>query len=376
MQHPELGFIDEGQDLTASAFYEPLQRPYGQSEHLAHLAYRSKVFADLEDEKIWTRCWVAVGWQQLVAEPGDMLPFTVGNHGIHIQREPDGSLIGRFNKAQHGGCRAIPAQCQTGYKTKCSFTSCGYSRDRDVIGAHDLEEDRRTTYQYLGDRPDRLLPVRVETRGGLIFVNLDREEPSLAEQIGDLRLDLGEVLSEDLEDRGGFWLEKTGNWKLTAAAIMEHLGASDIAEVRGSKSVPPSHCAARLARGCGAGDILWVFPNLFLMCLDDLVVSVILQPTSYADTLQRIRVFVKGSDVLTSSDLLSDVKTSWRNRLNAAAEAASTLQKAVEADRDEAAADLGSPSLACHAFQRFLAECLLAEHRYYWANPLFSQLLR
>ena len=125
--HPELGYFDEGLDFVEAKIYSDVIRPFGQAHTLPHAAYRSKVFADLEDEKIWTRTWVCIGTQQEIPDEGDILPFTVGNHGIHVQRVKDGKLVGRFNKAQHGGCRSVPLQCQTGNKTKCSFTSCGYN---------------------------------------------------------------------------------------------------------------------------------------------------------------------------------------------------------------------------------------------------------
>ena len=147
--HPALGYFDDGSDLAAPAFYDAVRRPFGESSLLPPVAYRSKVFADLEDEKLWTRTWVCIGSAQQIPNAGDLLPYTIGNHGIHVQRAADGSLTGRFNKAQHGGCRFVPAQCQTGKKTKCSYTSCGYSRDRDVVLAAELEDAHRLSNQYL-----------------------------------------------------------------------------------------------------------------------------------------------------------------------------------------------------------------------------------
>ena len=98
-------------------------------------AFTSAAFLKLEDAKLWPRSWVCIGASQEIPNAGDLLPYTVGVHGIHVQRQADGSLVGRFNKAQHGGCHFIPIQCQTGKKTRCGFTSCGYSLDRAAIPA-------------------------------------------------------------------------------------------------------------------------------------------------------------------------------------------------------------------------------------------------
>ncbi|MDP6428047.1 MAG: hypothetical protein QF393_08520, partial [Rhodospirillales bacterium] len=106
--HPGLGYFDEGLDLVEPKLYAAVRKPFGRAQILPPAAYRSKIFADLEDEKIWTRGWVCIGVQQQIPGAGDILPFTVGNHGIHVERLAGGGLIGRFNQAQHGGCRAIP----------------------------------------------------------------------------------------------------------------------------------------------------------------------------------------------------------------------------------------------------------------------------
>ena len=59
--HPELGFFDEGLDLTDQSIYAAARRPFGHAAILPPVAYRSKIFADLENEKIWTRAWICIG---------------------------------------------------------------------------------------------------------------------------------------------------------------------------------------------------------------------------------------------------------------------------------------------------------------------------
>ena len=64
--HPELGYFDEGLNLVEPKLYAAASRPFGRAQILPPAAYRSKIFADLEDEKIWTRTWVCVGAQQQI----------------------------------------------------------------------------------------------------------------------------------------------------------------------------------------------------------------------------------------------------------------------------------------------------------------------
>ena len=177
---------------------------------------RPPVFQELENEKVWTRDWIWIGTTSEIANPHDLLPYTIGQHAIHVQRMASGGLIGRFNKAQHGGCRAIPAQCQTGRKTKCSYTSCGFSRDRDVIAGELFGEMTPQAGQYLGVYPERLLPVSIETRGPLIFANID---PTIGRT--SCPPSIGSAIAPDMVRVAGQWRECRANWKIAGAALVD-----------------------------------------------------------------------------------------------------------------------------------------------------------
>ena len=365
--HPELGYFDEGVDLTDPQVYAQSMEPFGRARILIPAGYRSKIFADLEDEKVWTRNWVCIGSEQEIAGPGDLLPFTVGNHGIHVQRDEDGRLTGRFNKAQHGGCRSIPAQCQTGRKTKCSFTSCGYSRDRNVITADELGDNTPTMHQYLGLRPERLFPVRVETWGPLIFVNLDNDAAPLADQTQNLPGFPTPNFPADLRDAGGFWAEYSCNWKLSGNILNEYPGIepNGVGKPSGETSADSS---------------FWVFPNLLLAFMPTHAVSIVLQPTSTTSTLQRVRVFVDGnvSDTPARAASVERIESRWQQALQDAGRTAEALQQTLNEWATPTRPDTTMENLPMendyrgYCFQKMLADCVLAEHEYYWANPLYS----
>lgn len=281
LHRPDLGFHDEGQDLAGAAFYADALLPVGKARVLPPLAYRSIRFSLLEDETIWTRDWVCVGCSDEIANEGDVLPYTVGNHGIHVQRV-DGALKGRFNKAQHGGCRAIPLQCQTGKKTKCSFTSCGYSRDRGVIPASEMGQATPDMEQYLGLRPERLLPVHVMSFGPLMFVNLDVEPPPINGAL-DAVVDAGQFFRDVTHRADVGWLEFNANWKL----LGQHLAA-------GEPIGKPDSGDWLLSSSSIAGEpavVAWLFPNLVLMRARGETCVVVMQPTALGQTLCRGAVY-------------------------------------------------------------------------------------
>lgn len=369
---PDLDYVDEGVDLQDPALYKPSRGRFGKASILTPIAYRSKVFADLEDEKIWTRSWICIGSDRDIPSVGDLLPYTVGNHGVHVQRGKDG-LTGRYNLAQHGGCRFVPAQCQTGSKTRCSFTSCGYSRDRGVIAADELGDETPTMRQYLGYRPERLLPVTVASKGPLLFVNLDPEATPLADRLDGTAEAL--ILDETAgwEKVESFWVEYEANWKLLGRMLLRSLapeaktakkGAADVIALRADTDYSGAPAT-----------IFWLLPNLILLRGEDNLVSIVLQPTALEETLARVRISGARPVEAAHGDAL-------RAALDEAGRTASMLQ-------DELAR-FGTPSRpktslvslpleedrAAHLLQTYVIGRVLKRHEVHWSGPLYAAATR
>lgn len=269
-------------------------------------AFRGLDFARAEDDAIWTREWVCVGSALDIPAAGDLLPFTVGDHAIHVQRTLDGGFSGRFNKAQHGGCRVVPLQCQQGAKTPCSFTSCGHSLDRPAIAAGGLGEDTPEMYQYLGLRPERLLPVRTATWGPLLFVSLDPHGASFEPIARALTSALPAWRGEPADNHRARWIACDANWKLVA----QHLLAASATSASGEGA---------LCRADAEGGAALLFPNLVLLSSAAGCGAVVLQPVSLTRTLCRVAHF--GPD---------DSAFSWETLLHTRLAAAAQAQAAIE----------------------------------------------
>ena len=250
--------------------------------------YDSLALQAKEDAAIWTRAWVGLGFAADVANAGDLLPVTVGNHGVHVERQVDGSIVGRFNKAQHGGCRAVPLQCRTGAKTKCSFTACGYSRDRRPIAAADPDRLLHLD-QYLGLRPERLLTVPTQAWGPVIAARLDPLASSPfdwpnVEPVEEALFGGGETL----------WIEHDANWKHMMVAL-------SVGDRR-------YRAAAR-------------FPNVVALIGEDARCFIVVHPTALQRTLCRIRIFMSDdaadaeratADVLEAVSLRAKRAATWQ----------------------------------------------------------------
>lgn len=252
-------------------------------------AYHSFAFALREDAAIWTIDWVCIGTHADIPDAGDVLPFTVGDHAVHVQRAADGGIVGRFNQAQHGGCRSVPLQCRQGVKTPCSFTSCGHSLDRMPLRANEVGEATPEMYQYLGLRPERLLPVRTATLGPLLFVNLN----PLGDAFDDTSLELLQALPM-LTDRfwvrsDHTWLEYYGNWKLVGQSLAACAGPGGtsvncVASIQFKPDTGGRQSAAPITA-------FWVFPNLLVLAQPGSLCVVALQPVATNRTRCRVSIF-------------------------------------------------------------------------------------
>ena len=389
--HPDMGYVENDIDLTDVNLYKPTNLPFGQATILPLFSYQSKIFSALEDEKLWTRSWIAVGSTKEIPNPGDLLPYTVGHHGIHVQREIDGCLIGRFNKAQHGGCRAVPLQCQTGKKTKCSFTSCGYSRDRHVIHVEEIGENTPTMHQYLGQIPERLLPVKVGTLDSLVFINLDQECSGLTESFKQLPNSIKSSISSEFTLQSSEWFECASNWKLagraffddevifdrSAITINDEKEASDIFL---TSDLSTHDIGVKTVGNIDHVKLCWLFPNLILVSHPTFALSVILQPTSMGECILRTTMFKKGNE--KSDCETTSLPKEWQNYIHKICNNAQSMQARTDELTAPGAPELTADmltietSIAGYAFHQYICKQIETAYEYYWNAPLYSNNIR
>ena len=376
LRNPELGYSDEGRSLTDASLYAEACRPYGLASMLPPVAYRSKVFLELENEKVWTRSWVSIGLLQQIPRPGDLLPLTLGFHGIHVQRQADGTISARMNRHQHGGCRFVPEQCRTGAQTKCSITSCNYTRDADVMPGGEGGENTDLMYKFVGLVPERLAAVKCETWGPFIFINLDPESGPLAEYLGDLPAVLGPELSRCNALSGKQWLDFQCNWKMLGRAFTG--AGSPPPEWQADTGETPSTYTMAEAPFTApeTGDrIFWLFPNVLLAIGANQAAIVLLQATGMGKTLARCFFLASAPDGATASPQRFAEFVALVKATGVAAEDMHREQVQLgTSSRPGTSAD--DPPLevnhCAHALNRFLAHRLQLEHHYYWNAPIMD----
>lgn len=383
LQNPEMGYADEGMNLGSATTYQSARQKFGDAAMLPPVAYRSKVFLEIENEKMWTRSWTVIGLQQQIPNVGDLLPYTLGFQGVHVQRERDGSLAARMNRHAHAGCRFVPVQCRTGEQTKCPITSCNYTRDGDVLPGGANGENTDDMYQYLGLVPERLAAVKFETCGPFIYINLDPESAPFAHEWGNLasKLDTQRLAKMTLTTK--LWLDFGCNWKAMGAAVMaasrpvanfsddeEEVADYPVNYAEGVLSLP-------WLRG-GMARLYWFFPNMLLAVTETQAAVVLLQTTGMGRTLCRFFLLSDIGAGATTEGGDAHLASQWIGFFKECG----VLAEALHND----AALRGTPSrpgttaddipmernYASYLLNQYLVERLCREHHYYWNAPVMD----
>jgi hypothetical protein len=375
LRNPELGYFDEGFNLSAPSLYESAIHPFGRATMLPPVAYGSRVFRELENEKIWTRSWSVIGLLQQIPRSGDLLPLTLGMHGIHVQRQADGGIAARLNRHQHGGCRFVPEQCRSEKQTRCSITSCNYTRDADVMPGGENGENTDVMYMFVGLTPERIATVKCETSGPFIFVNLDPECGPLDEYLADLPASLMWDLTAPLSLAGKKWLDFQCNWKMLGSALTSGctavLGSDDAA-------VPATRFATQAAAGpehLPGTMITWLFPGLLIAQSPGNLAIVLLQSTGAAKTLARcFWLTYPEQDAGATSERFAN----WISLLKIQGAVAENMhlrhvQLGTSLRQGTSAADVPPENNPCaYALNQFLARQVQLEHSYHWNAPIMD----
>lgn len=177
--------------------------------------YYSPAFAALEAERMWPRVWQLACMVDHVAAPGDYFEYRCGPYGVLIVR--DGGEIRAFQNV----CRHRGNSLCTGSGSGLRELKCGYHGwTWDLAGALKRVPNRKGFGSLrLSDFP--LIPARVETWAGLVFVNLDPSAMPLTEYLEEVPDDIAWCRLEDFRCYATLTVDVDANWKTIADGYSE-----------------------------------------------------------------------------------------------------------------------------------------------------------
>jgi len=199
------------------SLYASLRRPVMEAETLPPEAYTSEAFYAREVERIFMREWNFMGRADQIPEAGDYVTVDYVGVPVLIARDRMGTLRAFSNSCRHrgsaiaegeGNCRAFA----------CPYHGWVYGLDGALLSAAHME-------RAAGFDPKRygLVPLRLETWAGFLFVNFSAEAPGLTEYLGDLPEKLESYRLNDMVVVRRKVFDMECNWKLFVENAMEEL---------------------------------------------------------------------------------------------------------------------------------------------------------
>jgi len=190
-------------------------RPLLEASAMPGWCYTSQDFFDAEVAHIHRRNWFFVGRDEELKMPGDFRAIDTIGGSVILLRDSDGSLRAFANCCRHRGSMLLAGNGNT-KAISCPYHAWSYKLDGSLLAAPNMEK----TIGF--DRADHgLVPIRLETWQGFVFLNLDFEAPSLAEHLGDLPEILGCYRFDKMMCTWRMEIECRCNWKLLVENALE-----------------------------------------------------------------------------------------------------------------------------------------------------------
>ena len=203
-------------DITEADLEEPLTYPVE--------AFVSREYAAKEDELLWGKVWNMAARLEDIPNVGDFITYNVCDESIIILRYDEDTLKAYYNVCPHRGRQLVDVpddvNCVKGNKKRfvCGFH--GWSFDLDGENTHILDKD---DWKGALEKKERtcLSPVKVDTWGGWIYINMDPDCEPLLEFLGEVDRILSPYQFEKMRYKWRQWSVYPCNWKTAIEAFME-----------------------------------------------------------------------------------------------------------------------------------------------------------
>jgi phenylpropionate dioxygenase-like ring-hydroxylating dioxygenase large terminal subunit len=217
---------------------ESAPRPELGTQPIPKQRYTSREFALLEWERMWTRTWLLAGLERDIPEPGDYFTFELGRESILVIRQRSGAVAARYNVCKHRGNRLR----EPGLGHASSFTCLFHGWRYGIDGALKYAQDPETFPQGCPEQGLSLTPVRCDTWGGFVFVNLAPDPEPLRGYLEPLPAHLDPYHFDEMRILDDWTVEVDCNWKTSVDAFNEsyHIAGThpDTLDVNDDTDVP------------------------------------------------------------------------------------------------------------------------------------------
>jgi phenylpropionate dioxygenase-like ring-hydroxylating dioxygenase large terminal subunit len=202
--------------------YAGVRRPAMEAETLPPWCYTSPEFYAREVERIFLKVWNFIGRADQIPDPGDYFALDFAGVPVIVVRDRAGEVRAFANTCRHRGTLLVEGEgnCRA---FKCPYHSWVYSLEGELLGAPEMQETKNFDPSRYG-----LIPIKLETWDGFLFINFDPGSASLREYLGDLP---GKLASYDFSEMVCVRRKRYDlacNWKIYVENAMEALHVATV----------------------------------------------------------------------------------------------------------------------------------------------------
>ncbi len=167
-------------------------------------------------ERFFLDRWLPVAREEDVAGPGEFVIRNIGAESVVIIRGQDGKVGAFHNVCRHRGARLIEEAKGSREVVQCGYHAWTYGLDGHLVGAPYMEGIEGFKMEDYG-----LIPVRLESWQGFLFVNLAPGSASLRSSLGDLFDKLSRFRFGEFRRACHITYDVQANWKILAENNLE-----------------------------------------------------------------------------------------------------------------------------------------------------------
>ena len=186
-------------------------------------AYISEEYARAERDKLWRKVWQMVGRLEDIPEVGNYLSYEILDDSVLIVRTAPDQIRAYHNVCPHRGRRLVdvPQGAKNARGRRSQFI-CGYHGWRfNLDGANTHAPYKEDWQGALTDACAGLSKVDVDTWGGWIWINMDRECEPLRDFLEPAATMLDPFQLQNMRSRWRKWGIFDCNWKVALEAFNE-----------------------------------------------------------------------------------------------------------------------------------------------------------
>lgn len=181
---------------------------------LAQAFYTDLDLYQTEIKNIFLKHWLYAGHVSQIPKTGDYFTFEFDTESVIVVRTSMGEVKAHMNVCRHRGSRICLEQSGSQKSLICPYHAWSYNLDGELISARNMSDDFKPA-------ENGLHKVKVELLGGLIFVCLSENPPSLSSLRHELKhtFELFGMHNMKLAEHKSYRIP--ANWKLAVENYQE-----------------------------------------------------------------------------------------------------------------------------------------------------------